>query len=146
MSRAGYTEDFDDHWQHIKYRGAVKAALRGRRGQAFLREMLAALDAMPVKRLVTEDLERDGEVCVIGSVGRARGIDMSKLDPDDYASIAGCFGLAEAMVREIEYLNDEEGPRGETDEQRFERLRAWVAMNILEDVADPLTPPQGGKP
>jgi len=60
MSRSGYIEDWDDQWGLICYRGAVKSAIRGRRGQAFLREMLAALDALPEKRLITEELVIDG--------------------------------------------------------------------------------------
>jgi hypothetical protein len=43
-------------WSHIRWRGAVASAIRGGRGQAFLREMLAAMDAMPVKRLVANEL------------------------------------------------------------------------------------------
>ena len=46
MSRSGYTDDMEDMWQHICWRGAVASAIRGRRGQAFLREMLAAMDAI----------------------------------------------------------------------------------------------------
>lgn len=57
MSRSGYSEDWDgENWTFIRWRGAVKSALRGKRGQAFLREALAALDAMPEKRLITHDL------------------------------------------------------------------------------------------
>ena len=58
MSRSGYHDDCEG-WDLI--RGAVKSAIRGRRGQAFLKEMLAALDALPEKRLITEDLVIDGE-------------------------------------------------------------------------------------
>jgi hypothetical protein len=60
MSRSGYCEDMDDQWAHIRWRGAVTSAIRGRRGQAFLREMLAALDAMPEKRLVAGALVFEG--------------------------------------------------------------------------------------
>lgn len=58
MSRSGYTDDgWDDEsaqWAAIRYAGALKSAVRGKKGQAFLRELLAALDAMPVKRLIRE--------------------------------------------------------------------------------------------
>lgn len=57
MSRSGYSEDYDgDHWDLIRWRGAVASSIRGKRGQAFLREALAALDAMPEKKLITGDL------------------------------------------------------------------------------------------
>lgn len=61
MSRSGYTEDCDDNWQLIRWRGAVASAIRGKRGQAFLRELLAALDAMPEKRLIADALVFDGQ-------------------------------------------------------------------------------------
>jgi hypothetical protein len=46
MSRSGYDESCDDNWGLICWRGAVASALRGRRGQAFLRELVDALDAV----------------------------------------------------------------------------------------------------
>jgi hypothetical protein len=52
MGRAGYSEDCDG-WALIRWRGAVTSAIRGKRGQAFLREMLDALDALPVKRIAS---------------------------------------------------------------------------------------------
>lgn len=65
MSRSGYTDDgWDDEsaqWAAIRYAGALKSAVRGKKGQAFLRELLAALDAMPVKRLIREHLVIDGQ-------------------------------------------------------------------------------------
>ena len=61
MSRSGYVDDMCDQWAMIRYRGAVRSAIRGRRGQAFLREMLAALDAMPEKRLTAGALVFDGQ-------------------------------------------------------------------------------------
>lgn len=56
MSRSGYSDDLDS-WSMIRWRGAVTSATRGARGQAFFREMLAALDAMPEKKLIADDLE-----------------------------------------------------------------------------------------
>lgn len=140
MSRSGYCDSYgdDNPWDLIRYRGAVESAFRGRRGQAFLREMLAALDALPEKRLITEELaERAREtdpvqVCAIGSVGLYRGIDMSPLDPYDASSIAGVFGIAESMAREIVYMNDEGSWKSETPEQRFERMRAWIIGKIKD--------------
>ena len=71
MSRSGYIDDFDDQWSLICWRGAVKSAIRGKRGQSFLRELRDALDAMPIKKLISDDLVRDGEVCAIGAVADA---------------------------------------------------------------------------
>lgn len=109
MSRSGYTDDFEDMWGHIRWRGAVSSALGGARGQAALREVLAALDAMPEKELIGESLvTADGEFCTLGVLGAKRGLDMSKVDPEDYDAVAKLFGLAPAMVREIVFENDEQ--------------------------------------
>src|SRR5687768_15930996 len=104
MSRSGYVDDMDDQWALIRWRGAVKSAMRGKRGQAFLREMLAAMDALPEKKLVAMELEADGHVCAIGSVGRARGVDMSAIDPEDYGKVAYTFGIVEPMAQEIVFI------------------------------------------
>ena len=131
VSRSGYVDDDGEQWALICYRGAVASAIRGKRGQAFLREMLAALDALPEKKLVSEELELDGQVCAIGSVGLARGIDMSQIDPHDPHTVANVFGINEKLAREIVYENDECGWR-DTPEMRFERMRKWVVSNLRD--------------
>ena len=45
MSRSGYSTDLDDQALNL-WRGTVHRAIHGKRGQAMLRELLAALDAM----------------------------------------------------------------------------------------------------
>jgi hypothetical protein len=127
MSRSGYSDDCDG-WDLIRWRGAVKSALRGKRGQSFLREMAAALDAMPKKRLIESALVReDGEVCAMGAVCKARGLDVSGIDPYDSPVVAGRVGLAHAMVAEIASINDDDfGWKEETPEDRWMRMRAWV--------------------
>ena len=61
----------------IKWSGAVASAIRGRRGQAFLREMLEALDAIPVRELILRDIETLEGVCAIGAVARQRRLDVT---------------------------------------------------------------------
>lgn len=133
MGRSEYSHDCDN-WELIRWRGAVASALRGSRGQKALREMLDALDAMPDKRLITEELVSDGEYCALGVLGVCRGVKVADLDPYDYDQVARTFGLAPAMVREIVYENDERYGRfhGETPEERWLRMRNWVASNIRE--------------
>lgn len=137
MSRSGYSDDIDNwDWDLIRWRGAVKSAMRGKRGQAFLREMLAALDALPEKKLVAMELEAEGQVCAIGSVGRARGIDMSKIDPEDYSKVAAVFEINEKLAREIVWMNDE-GVWCSTPEERFEKMRSWIEKNIRAEEPRP---------
>jgi hypothetical protein len=131
MSRSGYTEDCDyDQWRHIMWRGAVTSSVRGKRGQAFLRDLIGALDAMPEKRLITEKLVQDGAVCAIGSLGVQRGIQMETLDPDEPDQIAEAFDIASPLVREIVWMNDEAGGWNETPEQRWSRMRAWAESHL----------------
>lgn len=167
MSRSGYSYDIEDPRELGRWRAQVASATRGKRGQRLLLDLLAALDAMPEKRLVTGVLEvsaasdekhaqawvrlfndpsaadryrehyakprtpeyRDGDVCALGSLGRARGVDMSELDPEDPDGVAAAFDIASPLAREIVYINDECG-YNETPEQRWTRVRAWAAANI----------------
>lgn len=143
MSRSGYSDDCDG-WSLICWRGAVKSAIRGKRGQAFLVELRDALDAMPDKRLVTDTLEADGQFCTLGALGAKRGLDMTKIDAHDRESVAQAFGIAEAMAAEIVYENDENPGEfvqeadgrwkllSDTPEQRWRRMRAWVESNIQQ--------------
>lgn len=130
MSRSGYIDDCEEQWDWIRWRGAVKSALRGKRGQAFLREMLAALDGLESRRLIADELEIGGEVCALGAVGKARGIEMGGIDPTDHESIAGVFGISGALACEIMWLNDEDGPFKQTPEERFQRLKKWAEAQI----------------
>jgi hypothetical protein len=115
MSRSGYTDDYDLGDGSINlWRGAVKSAFKGKRGQTFLREMLAALDGLTDKALILNDLATEDGVCAIGAVGAARGIDMSKINPEDSDAIAATFGIARAMACEIMYMNDDYGSFKET--------------------------------
>lgn len=132
MSRAGYTDGgCDDNWAHICWRGAVESALHGRRGQAFLYEMLAAMDALPEKKLISGDLiDGDGCVCALGTVALARGTDVANVDPYEHEAIGPLFGIADAMAREIMWANDEGTWKKEAPEERFVRVRKWVVSRI----------------
>ena len=129
MSRSGYSDDCSG-WDQICWRGAVKSALKGRRGQAFLVELRDALDAMPGKRLIANSLEVEGEFCTLGVIGVKRGIDMAALDPDDREAVGGAFGISPAMASEIVFMNDEACWQKESPEQRWLRMRDWVESNI----------------
>ena len=133
MSRSNYDDDID-RWQLIMWRGAVASAIRGARGQALLREMRDALEAMPVKVLIANELDGDGGYCALGVVGTKRGIDMTEFDPEDTKSVAKALNIADALAREVVYINDEAGwgTRG-TDADRWDHVHSWVCEKIRPD-------------
>lgn len=130
MSRSGYDYDCENDWELICWRGAVASAIRGKRGQALLREMLVALDAIETRRLITGDLVRDGEVCALGAVGVARGLELRDVDPHDRDTVAGVFNIAPALAAEIMYVNDEEINSRVSPESRWHEMRRWVEGQI----------------
>lgn len=147
MSRHGYTDDAENF---AMWRGRVASAIRGKRGQKMLRELRDALDAMPEKRLVARQLQTAaGECCTLGCLARSKGVDLSEvIDADDDvlhefgAELADRLDVAECLIQEIEYWNDECGERAvttgpgawhwvhETPEERWTRMRAWVEKHI----------------
>lgn len=136
MSRSGYVEYCDhyyDQWAHIRYRGAVKSAIRGKRGQALLRDLVAALDAMPKRELIANELvTANGEMCALGALGVARAMDMTRLDPEDIASVAEAFGVNEKLIREIVWENDEAWGCRQSPAMRWKDVRDWAASMIKE--------------
>lgn len=133
MSRSGYVDDYDDDetGRQNLWWANVARSIRGKRGQAFLREMAAALDAMPVKELIAEELVKGGAVCAIGAVAVARRLDVSKLDPEDAGGVAETFGISKPLAREIVYENDEPGD-SETPAARWVRMRKWVSEHLAK--------------
>lgn len=124
------------------WRGAVQSAISGKRGQAFLHEMGAAMDAMEDKMLIHGQLvNAKGDSCAIGTVCAARGLDVSEVDPHAPEQVGKAVGIARAMAAEIEYINDECGPwslrepephhiGGECPYKRWERVRKWIDEQI----------------
>ena len=153
MSRHGYIEDWDgdeDNLMQGRWAGRLKSAARGKRGQAFFRELIAALDAMPTKWLAPNSLEtKDGEVCALGALARHRGIDVKSLelgdpyteDPDegaewedsDWDKVAEVFDIAPTLAREVMYTNDEvwTGKSDKPGEIRWQKVRSWAARQIV---------------
>ncbi len=144
MSRSGYSDDIECAALNL-YRANVDRALCGKRGQAFLREMLEAMDAMPEKRLITSALVSSLGCCAMGAVAQKRGIDTAGVDETDAAYIGDMFGISRPMAAEIAYVNDEQydpwnfskgkltRKDAETPEQRWVRVRAWVVGKYRED-------------
>ncbi len=151
MTRSGYTDEEAEPGQFAMWRGTVASAIRGRRGQAMLLDLLAALDAMPEKRLIVGHLnDADGEVCALGALAKYRGVDLSEcedcIDGDGYCDdpeylaqkLANAFDIARPLAQEIQYLNDEHFEftyvnnkrHNCTPEERWKMMRGWVVGNL----------------
>lgn len=129
MSRSGYSYDYENV---AMWRGQVASAIRGKRGQAFFRDLVAALDALPEKKLIEGDLQDDsGCVCALGALGVKRGITLDAIDTYDYDALSKTFDIAHQLAQEVMFENDEGGIRGrETPEERWTRVRAWAVEQI----------------
>ncbi len=127
MSRSGYSDDCE----HLElWRSNVRKTINGKKGQAFLRELIDALDAMPEKRLISGSLvEEHGQVCAIGAVGVKRAIPMKALDPEDPQQVGKVFGISSMLAQEIASVNDDHH-ESQTPEERWTGMRAWAEKNL----------------
>jgi len=129
----------------IKYelwRANLRRTMQSERGQAFLQELLEALDALPQKRLIQGAMQQGREVCALGAVGLKRRINLGGLDSRNHDELAAAFGISSMLVQEIAYWNDQgmeaclfgltEGGRWKvnTPESRFTFVRAWVVARL----------------
>jgi hypothetical protein len=142
MSRL-YQDDCGDAepWMEGQQAGALRSAIRGNRGQQFLRDLVAGLDALPEQKLSAGALENEetGCCCAFGAVRRYRGTDAVPLyfDPReedlDPSHFAEPFNVATALAWEVVEAN--EGWSASNCEaamrQRWSRVRAWAARQLL---------------
>ena len=127
MSRSGYSENIDN-WDMIKWRGVIASATRGKRGQQFFRDIVSALDAMPVKELIYGDLQTpDGGVCALGCLAKHKGISVEKMDTENYEALGKTFNIAPGLAQEVMFMNDEYGP---TPQRRWQIVRDWAEKQI----------------
>lgn len=131
MSRSGYSDDLDDVLQYGRWRGIVASATKGKRGQSFFRDLIVALEAMPERRLIKNELYKEGEVCALGALGSKRGINMESIDPEDYEAVAVTFDIAAPLAQEVVYMNDEYCSY-QTPEERWEFIHSWATQQLKE--------------
>ncbi len=135
MSRSGYSDDNDCDIPQELYQQAVNRAISGKRGQTFLHALAEEMDAMPAKRLIKNELLTDaGEVCAMGVICKARGLDVTEVDECDRDAVGKLLDIAPALAAEIAYQNDQDFERREireqTPEERWVRMRKWVAGQL----------------
>ena len=142
MSRSGYTDDSNDPLAYGRWRQAVKRSLEGKRGQAFLRELIEVLDEMEDKRLFPGSFATaDGEFCALGVLGAKRGTKMDDLVDDedgcDTRTVGQRFGIAPAMAAEIMFMNDEyvHSVRAYNENhpsERWQKMRKWAEKQLIK--------------
>ena len=130
-----------------RWLGRVASAMRGRRGQAFLRKLEAALLALPQKRLIADAICQNGEVCMTGALilqqrldaGMSRDDAMAEVseaynfededwDEDEaVAIIEGECDVAYALAWEAIRINDD---CSGTPEQRYDYCLRWVRRHL----------------
>jgi hypothetical protein len=142
MSRYSDCDDYYwEPWMEGQSAGALQSAIRGRRGQRLLRDLIAGLDALPVPELAAGALEdpETGCVCALGAVRLQRGSEAVPLpfDPTDedadWRELAKPFDISEtlanAVVSQNEYgskRNDEQSRR-----MRWRSVRAWAVGHLI---------------
>lgn len=163
MSRISYSDDEDWTGQFALFQANCRRSIRGKAGQAALRDLEAALLALPNKRLIADALEDEhGDVCAIAAYGKYKGVDLSKHYPEydsDDVGIEG--GMPKLVAWKVVCLNDIElttvweaalGPaqrghgvyhggipliRDMTPEERYDKVLAWVRAQFLPLPAPP---------
>lgn len=129
-----------------RYEAAKRSTLRGRRGQAFLRKLIAALDALPKPELSEGALadRATGCVCALGAVALAQGDSFDDLAQDDGnwspEDIATWYDISPTLANEVIIENDDwrDGNSAEIRQSRWRHVRAW-AVRHLQDATAPTT-------
>jgi hypothetical protein len=141
MSRINYSDEEDYPGQFNLWQANCMRSIKGKAGQAALRELEQALLALPEKRLIADELEdADGEVCAIGALAKYRNV-TPKSDPEEMEMVGVELGMPEMVAWKIVCLNDMELDRrwdreadkmvDITPEERYERVLAQVRKWIM---------------
>lgn len=148
MSR--FSDDYDEDFanQAALYNANTERCLKGKRGQAFLKEMEAALLTLPQKKLINGAVCQEGQVCAIGALALKRKRDagdsiaaalywLEKEAPDEWQESDATADYAEEhldvlrrLAFRMAWVNDLKEPEEETPEQRYERVLKWVRSKI----------------
>lgn len=141
MTRLYCYDDDSDPCQEGLIAGALRSAVQGKRGQQFLRDLVQALDALPLPELAAGALEDEetGCCCAFGAVRRLRGADAVPLwfnpmeedmTPDN---LAEPFNVSETLAWAVVQAN-EDGMTGNdesTRRLRWKEVRNWAVQRLI---------------
>jgi len=130
--RISYSEEEDYPGQFELWQANCERSLRGREGQAELRELREALLALPDKRLIHGSLiDAEGEVCAIGAYAQRKGLDLSTFDPEDETDKVGIIaGMPKMVAWKVVEMNDMELHSRFTPEERYRLMLQWVESKL----------------
>jgi hypothetical protein len=118
----------------------LSATLYSKRGKERLREFASILDAMPEKKLIANTLEREGQVCFVGAICRAKGVEMPKPRYDDDCDIYDTAesgqraGIPWTLAWTMGSLNDNQWGRL-SPEERWLAARRWIDEQLAKGIA-----------
>lgn len=113
------------------YHANVERAIRGKRGQEFLRELKAALESLPKKALISGFMEHDDMVCALGAVGKARGMnDLERFNDSGTYALSKSLGITQTLATVIIYQNDY-CAKMMMPNVRYDAMLYWVERNII---------------
>ena len=147
--RIAISEDEDFNNQVAFWEANLERSLKGHKGQAALRELEAALLALPIKRLIANELENEqGEVCAVGALAKFKGkenpmlgdsfgdFDELSVNEDDIervtVQLAQDLGLPRMVAQAVVYENDDDWPAFMTPEQRYNKILRWVRSQLRQ--------------
>lgn len=160
--RIGYSEDEQFPGQFGLWQANCARQLLGKKGQTALKELEAALLALPSKRLIADQLvSENGDVCAIGALALHKGATTAQLaEEDDEAmeDVGESFGLPRLVAWKVVEYNDVDlesysirapGPNqyghsyhpgyslvvSVTPEERYEYMLNWVRALLAKEAA-----------
>jgi len=107
---------------------SLERSINSKRGQAFLRELILALNALPEKILIYGDFENSDGYCVMGACLKYRNLNVREID-DSNEGLGSIFNIHTEFIEKVIDVND--SPRIiETQTKRWHRVRDWAVSNL----------------
>lgn len=141
MTRLRECDDCE-YWQEGLSVGWLRNAIRGKRGQRLLRDLIKGLDSLPTPELSAGALEDPdtGCACALGVVRRVRGAENVPLwfEPDEEDiepwDLAGPFDIPVTLAWEVVQQNEwfSESNDEQTRRKRWKAVRDWAVSNLSD--------------
>lgn len=126
MSRISYQEDEDWPGQFNLWRANVNRSIAGKRGQAALRDLEAALLAMPNKRLIGHKFIDGEEVCAVGALVIARLAAKGKPEAEVKTQLNAEHTYCRTKNCDHRLVDHRDGPCSACARDRAKTVAFWV--------------------